>query len=71
METATQTYSMTCTCGHKLSVDAKSRDEAVEKIKGLMDEDTLEMHMEERHQGELALTKREADELIEELTTEE
>lgn len=45
-------FSMTCTCGHVMSVDAGSRQDAVQKIKGMMTADAVASHMAERHVGQ-------------------
>lgn len=43
------TYAMTCTCGHKMTVDADSRDEAVSKMQDMMDDAAIKAHWEEFH----------------------
>ena len=43
---------MTCSCGDVMTTTAASRDEAVKKIQGKMDEPTINAHMSQRHQGE-------------------
>ncbi len=48
------TYSMTCTCGHVTSVEANSREEAVSKMQGMMTEEAIKAHMDEKHPGESA-----------------
>ena len=45
-------YHMTCSCGHDIKVDAKSRDEAVTKIQSMMDEKAIDAHLNEKHKGE-------------------
>lgn len=44
-------YSMTCTCGQVMSVDAYTRDEAVMKMKQMMDQLALDKHWAQFHQG--------------------
>ena len=46
------TYEMTCTCGHVLKVDASTPDEAIGKMKEMMDEAAINEHWEEMHAGE-------------------
>jgi hypothetical protein len=46
------TFKMTCTCGDTFEVDAKDRDEAVEKIQSMMSEEAIGAHMEEKHEGQ-------------------
>lgn len=43
------TYAMTCTCGHKMTVDADAKDEAVSKMKTMMDEPAIAAHWAEFH----------------------
>lgn len=45
-------FSMTCACGDDMKVSAASRDEAVAQLKGMMTEDAIKQHMEEKHLGE-------------------
>ncbi len=50
-------YSMQCSCGHVMTVDAKSREEAVSKLKATMTEEAVVAHMQEKHPGEPMLTQ--------------
>lgn len=43
------TYSMQCTCGHVLSVDAESKEEAVVQLKEMMTQEALDEHMKQYH----------------------
>ena len=43
-------FSMTCTCGHTMTMDAANRDEAVAKFKAGMTQEALDQHFRERHQ---------------------
>jgi hypothetical protein len=45
-------YSMTCDCGMKMDTDAKDREEAVSKIKGMMSEPAIKAHMADKHPGQ-------------------
>ena len=45
------TFSMTCSCGDTMTMDAENRDEAVSKFKAMMDEKAIAMHMAEKHPG--------------------
>jgi hypothetical protein len=45
-------FSMTCTCGHVMSVEAPSRQDAVQKLKGIMNADAVATHMADRHAGQ-------------------
>lgn len=40
---------MTCTCGDIMTVDAATREEAVQKLKDMMTEDAIKQHMQEKH----------------------
>ena len=43
---------MTCSCGDVMSVEAGSQEEAVGKMKGMMNEAAVAAHMTEKHPGE-------------------
>ncbi len=43
-------YSMTCTCGHTMAIEAANRDDAVAKFKVDMTQEALDEHFRERHQ---------------------
>ena len=45
-------YSMTCSCGDVMKVDASSREEAVGKLQGMMTEGAIKNHMIEKHPGD-------------------
>jgi hypothetical protein len=45
-------FSMTCTCGHVISVDAASRQDAAQMIKNIMTADAVAAHMKEKHPGQ-------------------
>jgi len=45
------TYHMTCSCGHELKTEAKSKAEAVAKLQGVMDEKAIAQHFREKHRG--------------------
>lgn len=42
-------YSMTCTCGHEMVVDAESKEEAASKLKEMMTQEELDKHWVEKH----------------------
>lgn len=71
METATKTFVMTCSCGDKVRVSARNREQATARIKAIMDEDTIALHMEERHPGEELPDVAMVHDLIDETTEEE
>ena len=59
-------YKMTCSCGDTMTVDAATRDEAVAKFKGMMDEAGIKMHMSEKHPGEPLISVADCHRMIEE-----
>jgi hypothetical protein len=48
-------YSMTCSCGHTMTVDAGTRDEAIRKMQGMMTPEAVAKHMAEKHPGQPVL----------------
>ena len=42
-------YSMQCTCGHVMTLEAANRDEAVGKFKAGMTQQALDEHMAQNH----------------------
>ena len=64
-------YTMTCTCGHEYSVEAETKEAAVEQLKGMMTEEKIAEHMAESHKpDEPVPTKEQADMMIEQTTKE-
>ncbi len=59
------TYSMTCSCGHVMTVQGNTRDEAVKNMKALMTEKALTEHMAQKHAGEKAPTVGQVHAMIE------
>jgi len=60
-------YSMTCTCGHEMSVEAENREEAVMKMQEMMTPEAIAAHWSEKHMGEdMQPSKEEMDAMIEE-----
>jgi len=45
-------FSMTCTCGDVMTMDAANRDEAVSKFQTMMTPEMTAKHMAEKHAGE-------------------
>lgn len=52
-------YSFKCSCGHVVTADAQSREEAVDKIMELMTPEAVAAHMAEKHPGEQVPTPEE------------
>ena len=48
-------FSFTCPCGHRIEVDAGSRDAAVSNIQGMMDEKAIAAHFKEKHPGQAVM----------------
>lgn len=63
-------FSMTCTCGDEMKVSAASREEAVAQLKGMMTEEAVKRHMEEKHSGEAAPSVADVHAMIEQNTHE-
>jgi len=63
-------YSMTCSCGHEYSVDAESKDQAIDQLKGMMPDDKIAEHFAEKHPGDPVPTREQADGMIEQMTKE-
>lgn len=64
------TYSMNCTCGTVMSVEAENRDEAVGKLKDMMTAEAVTSHFAEKHQGQPVLSKEQSDSMIEQMVKE-
>lgn len=61
-------YSTTCTCGDVISVDASNVQEAVMKLKGIMNADAIAKHMADKHKGQPVPTLEQAHMLIAQTT---
>lgn len=59
------TFSMTCNCGDKMSVEAENREEAVTKMKGTMNQAAIDAHCAEKH-PDMKLTEAEVHAQIDE-----
>lgn len=59
------TFSMTCTCGDTTMMEADTREEAVAKMKEMMNDDAIAHHMAEKHPNEPVMTVTEAHVQIE------
>lgn len=58
-------FKMMCSCGDEMTVDANSREEAVTKFKGMMDEAAIKAHMAEKHPGEAVMSVSDCHAMIE------
>lgn len=45
-------FKMTCTCGDVMEVEAANREEAIVKLKGIMNDEMVAKHMAEKHSGQ-------------------
>lgn len=63
-------YSMTCTCGHEMTTEAGTRDEAVMKFKEMMGPEAAAAHTAEKHPGEAVPSQEEIGMMIEQSTKE-
>lgn len=45
-------YQMDCSCGDTMKIEGATREEAVSKLKAMMNDSTLSAHMKEKHPGE-------------------
>ncbi len=61
-------YSMQCTCGHTITADAESKEEAIKKIKGIMTPDEIAKHMAQKHAGQPAPSNEQVYAMIEQTT---
>ena len=60
-------FSMTCSCGETMTVDAPNREAAIAMLKGGMTQEALDGHMNEHHKGEQKPTLEQAHQMIESL----
>ena len=47
-------YMMKCSCGDEMTVDAMDKNEAVEKLKIMMNKEAVEKHFQDKHKGQQA-----------------
>lgn len=52
-------YSYKCTCGHVMTLDAMSKEDAFEKFKAMMSPDAIKLHYEDKHPGQPLPTSEE------------
>lgn len=63
-------YTMTCTCGHTMTADAATREEAVSQFKTQMGPEAAAAHAAEKHPGEPVPSQEEIHAMIEQSTKE-
>jgi hypothetical protein len=59
------TYEMKCDCGKTVSVEAATREEAIQQVKGIMNEEAIKEHMASEHPGQPVPTVEQAHSMIE------
>ncbi len=59
------TFSMTCSCGDNMTVEAENRDEAVMKMKEMMNADAIAAHMAEKPPGQPVMSVEDCHAMIE------
>jgi hypothetical protein len=63
-------YTMTCTCGHTMTMEAASREEAVTKFQAGMTQQVLDDHMRQYHKpDEPKPTLEQAHAMIDQMVT--
>ena len=60
-------YSTKCTCGHRITVVAQDREEAVVSIKQIRSVGAIAAHMLDKHKGDPVPSKGQADANVEEM----
>jgi len=58
-------FSMTCSCGDTQTMDAVTREEAVQMFKNMMTEEMINQHMTEKHPGMPAMSVADCHAMIE------
>lgn len=58
-------FKMTCSCGDTMTVEAENHDEAISKMKGMMDEAAIAEHMNAKHPGDPVISVAECHAMIE------
>ncbi|MEK7560366.1 MAG: hypothetical protein AAB539_00205 [Patescibacteria group bacterium] len=60
-----KTYTMKCSCGDTMPVEAETRSDAVAKLQGMMTAEMIASHMAEKHQGEPLMSVADCHAMIE------
>ena len=67
-----QTYTLTCSCGYTMDLEAEDRDEAVRLFQGGMTQEFIDSHFAEHHQpGEAKPTPQQALDSVSQMVTPE
>ena len=59
------TYTMECSCGDTMPVEAETRAEAVAKMQAMMTAEMIAAHMAEKHPGEPVMSVADCHAMIE------
>lgn len=57
-------YSMTCSCGDVMDVEAENREEAVQKMQNMMNAEMIDKHMTEKHPGQPVMSVEDVHAMI-------
>ena len=60
-------FSMTCSCGHEMSAEAPTREEAVQQVKAMMTQEAVEQHLAEKHPEGPSMTMAQVHSQIEQM----
>lgn len=63
-------YSLKCTCGDVMTVDAENLDEAKAKLKEMMNPEMVSAHMAEKHPGEVVPSSDQVSAMVDAGTVE-
>ena len=58
-------FSMKCSCGDTMVMDAETREEAVGKFKAMMTQEAINAHMAEKHPADHAMSMADCHAMIE------
>ena len=64
-------YSTKCTCGHRITVVAQDREDAIVKIKEIRSVGAIAAHMLDKHKGDPVPSKEQSDANIEKMIYQE
>jgi len=64
-------YSTKCTCGHRITVVAQDREDAIVKIKQIRSVGAIAAHMLDKHKGDPVPSKEQSDANVEKMIYQE
>ena len=62
-------YSMKCSCGDTMNMEADNREEAVQKFKDMMTQAMIDSHMAEKHPDQPGMSMADCHAMIEKEVT--